>query len=555
MGNKPKLDFILTPCYYENVIKNEAGGRFVNENKINLSERFKVVYDTSSDKVKRAIDLATEKEVCIKRWDKDDVCGVNEVKVLSTLSHDYIPKFVCCFEEGEYRYLVSEWIDSVTLEEYIKEKGGITEKECIDLGLLLCDVIRYLHTHGEGPYAFVDLKPSNILVDGNLKQVWICDFEAAFHIANNAVNIEDYTTKVLGTEIYSAPEVLYGKPLLLSDIYSIGAVLLYALSGKPPVNRKRLKEYGSLGKLIERCMKFEPEDRVSEIEALKRELLSLKEEENKVRVTINTKINTIKDLKRYKRIVVTVDGNMGFACELAYIAATEFNYKTAIFELSESDNIIAYYLSSDAKGNASYVSEYDIFSLNYGMKTYLSRNSREWIKRGLLRGFELNTNLYVARSGIFDELEISDVRDVRNFCFWAYNNFDLVIIAAEGRLTSPVKNALMLNSDYVIAVPYANVDDIQLTCAYYNRLSRKGYISEDSVRYVAWDYIDKVSLPESGISMIVGRNRYLGAIPFDRRRLVSRNVKGSLYIKDDVRDITHSYDVVLSKLMSGGGEY
>jgi hypothetical protein len=199
------------------------------------------------------------------------------------------------------------------------------------------------------------------------------------------------------------------------------------------------------------------------------------------------------------------------------------------------------------------VSESDIFSLNYGMKTYLGRSAREWVRRGLLKNFDTNSNLYIARSGVFDELEIHDVRDVRNFCNWAYNNFDLVIVAAEEKLLSPLKNAMMLNSDYVIAVPYANVDDIQLCCAYYNRLSQKGYISEENLRYVAWDYIDKVSLPESGISMIVGRSKYLGAIPYDRRRLVSRNVKGSYYVNDDVSDIASSYDTVISKLMQVGG--
>ena len=67
-------------------------------------------------------------------------------------------------------------------------------------------------------------------------------------------------------------------------------------------------------------------------------------------------------------------------------------------------------------------------------------------------------------------------------------------MAAEERLMSPVKNAMMLNSDYVIAVPYANVDDIQLCCAYYHRLSQRIHIG-GKFKYVAWDYIDKVSLP------------------------------------------------------------
>ena len=44
--------------------------------------------------------------------------------------------------------------------------------------------------------------------------------------------------------------------------------------------------------------------------------------------------------------------------------------QTAIFELADTDNIITYYLSGTS--NASYVSESDIFSLNYGMKTYLA---------------------------------------------------------------------------------------------------------------------------------------------------------------------------------------
>ena len=45
----------------------------MSELKVCLSERFRVIDDTSSDKVKRAIDMATDKEVCIKRWDRDDL--------------------------------------------------------------------------------------------------------------------------------------------------------------------------------------------------------------------------------------------------------------------------------------------------------------------------------------------------------------------------------------------------------------------------------------------------------------------------------------------------
>ena len=110
--------------------------------------------------------------------------------------------------------------------------------------------------------------------------------------------------------------------MLSSDIYSIGAVLLYSMSGKPPVNRKRLKEYGKFGKVLEKCMKFEPEDRFADVKELKREIKLLKEGEKNARTSVNAKINSVRYVNRYKRIVVTVDGNMGFACELAYVAAT-----------------------------------------------------------------------------------------------------------------------------------------------------------------------------------------------------------------------------------------
>ena len=68
-------------------------------------------------------------------------------------------------------------------------------------------------------------------------------------------------------------------------------------------------------------MKFEPEDRFADVKELKRRLNSLKKGEN-ARTSVNAKINSVRYVNRYKRIVVTVDGNMGFACELAYVAAT-----------------------------------------------------------------------------------------------------------------------------------------------------------------------------------------------------------------------------------------
>lgn len=504
---------------------------------INFSDRFQVICETKSKKVIKAFDTVSKKDVCIKSWDKDDPWGANEIKILASLSKKSIPSFICSFVEGDKRCMVRDWIDATNLYDYVLSEGPFREEDCYRLILKLCDIFIYLHSHIEGPYVYIDLKPDNLLYNKEKDEIWLIDFEAVFNTAKKAINLDEYNTKVLGTELYAGPEVIYGQPRLKSDLYSIGALMLFLLSAKPPVNKKRIKDYPMLGSIIGQCMEYEIDRRIDSVLDLKKSLLSLKAE-----------TRLVKPLAREK-LLVTVDGNMGFACELAYIAAKEYGYKTGLFEICETEYIMDYYLQFSSDIKTSYLFDPDPFSL--GMKSYLNRSLKEWTRQGMLRIFPNTENLYFARPGLLEDLEVNDIQGIKSFCLWARDNFDLVVIAAEGKSNWPVKNALMLNSDFVLAAPLANIDDIQRSLSYYNKLSSHGYISKDNIRYVAWDYIDKVSLPESGISLILGKANYLGAIPFDERRLISRNVEGDFFRVDN---LTPFYDYVFSKLIRVGGE-
>jgi serine/threonine protein kinase, bacterial len=93
--------------------------------------------------------------------------------------------------------------------------------------LQACGVLDYLHNQ-EPPVLHRDLKPSNLLVRSRDKQVVVIDFGAVKEGGNSP------GTRI-AVEGYSAPEQSLGQPTVQSDLYAIGATLLFLLTGKNPI--------------------------------------------------------------------------------------------------------------------------------------------------------------------------------------------------------------------------------------------------------------------------------------------------------------------------------
>src|SRR5579859_4482942 len=154
-----------------------------------------------------------------------------EAFLLAGLIHPNLPRIYEHFNENGRWYLVMDFIEGQTLEDYLEKAPGgkLAVSEVLDIGLQLCAVLDYLHTR-QPPFIFRDLKPGNIMrtSPGHL---YLSDFGIARHFKPGQAR----DTTAFGSPGYAAPEQ-YGKAQTTprSDIYSLGAIMHQMLTGADP---------------------------------------------------------------------------------------------------------------------------------------------------------------------------------------------------------------------------------------------------------------------------------------------------------------------------------
>lgn len=157
----------------------------------------------------------------IERFDR-------EAQAATSLTHPNIVNIYDVGEEENILYMVMEYIDGLTLKEYIHEKGPLEVEASIGIMQQLTDAIAHAHVNG---LIHRDIKPQNILVDdyGNVK---VTDFGIA--IALSATSLTQ-TNSILGSVHYLSPEQARGgMATKKSDIYSLGIVFYELLTGQLP---------------------------------------------------------------------------------------------------------------------------------------------------------------------------------------------------------------------------------------------------------------------------------------------------------------------------------
>src|SRR5579859_199146 len=149
-----------------------------------------------------------------------------EVTLLSRLSHPNLPRIYDHFTDPEHWYLVMDFIEGETLEEYLNRAGHLSVKETLNIGIQLANVLGYLHSQ-EPPVIFRDVKPGNIM-RAHYGHLYLIDFGIARHF--NPAKKRD--TGALGSPGYAAPEQ-YGRAQSTeqTDIYGLGATLTTLLLG------------------------------------------------------------------------------------------------------------------------------------------------------------------------------------------------------------------------------------------------------------------------------------------------------------------------------------
>ena len=170
----------------------------------------------------------------VQNW-KDYELFHRESEVLQSLNMKGIAKFYESLEFLEQKhpraYIVQEYIEGRSLEEMIQSGYRFTVNRVFEIALELLTLLEKLHRH-DPPVIHRDLKPANIMCRRSTERdydVYLIDFGA---VANPKVQGGGST--IAGTCGYMPPEQLMGRPEASSDIYALGATLVYMLSGADP---------------------------------------------------------------------------------------------------------------------------------------------------------------------------------------------------------------------------------------------------------------------------------------------------------------------------------
>ncbi|GHO49083.1 serine/threonine-protein kinase [Ktedonospora formicarum] len=158
----------------------------------------------------------------------------HEAHLLASLHHQNLPEIYEHFSEHDRWYLVMSFIEGQNLQAALDTASGhkLPLKEVLHIGLELCDVLEYLHTHTP-QIIFRDLKPLNIMLTPR-GRICLIDFGIARHFKHEQTRDTAYYYSVG----YAPPEQ-YGQSQTgpRSDIYSLGATLHQMFSGFNPASR------------------------------------------------------------------------------------------------------------------------------------------------------------------------------------------------------------------------------------------------------------------------------------------------------------------------------
>jgi serine/threonine-protein kinase len=155
-----------------------------------------------------------------------------ESMLLASLEHSSIPTIYDYFYDDEAArfYLVMKYISGGDFLARLRNAPGgrIDEKTVTDWACQVADVLEYLHRRNP-PIIYRDLKPANLMIDGNSGRVMLIDFGIA-----RWVTTQEKGVTAVGTMGYAPPELFSGKVEPRSDIYSLGATMFHLLTGTDP---------------------------------------------------------------------------------------------------------------------------------------------------------------------------------------------------------------------------------------------------------------------------------------------------------------------------------
>ena len=201
-----------------------------------LCERYKILEEVGSggmSHVYKAQDLKLNRYVAVKvlknefSRDRNFVTKFRiEAQASAGLSHPNIVNVYDVVEEDGHYFIVMEFVDGITLKEYIEENGRLNMDKALDISLQIASGLEEAHEHH---IIHRDIKPQNIIVsrNGNVK---VTDFGIAKAATSNTL-----TSGAMGSVHYISPEQARGGYSdERSDIYSLGITMYEMVTGRVP---------------------------------------------------------------------------------------------------------------------------------------------------------------------------------------------------------------------------------------------------------------------------------------------------------------------------------
>ncbi|NPC92529.1 Stk1 family PASTA domain-containing Ser/Thr kinase [Bacillus sp. WMMC1349] len=182
-----------------------------------------------------AEDIILDREVAIKVLRFDFVHDADfirrfrrEAQSAASLDHPNIVSIYDVGEEDNIYYIVMEYVEGMTLKEYINQNGALHPKETVSIMEQIVSAIAHAH---ENQIVHRDIKPHNILIN-HMGHIKVTDFGIAMALSSTTIT---HNNSVLGSVHYLSPEQAKGGlSTEKSDIYSLGIVMFELLTAQTP---------------------------------------------------------------------------------------------------------------------------------------------------------------------------------------------------------------------------------------------------------------------------------------------------------------------------------
>ncbi|MCA9241245.1 MAG: serine/threonine protein kinase [Planctomycetales bacterium] len=182
-------------------------------------------------------------------------CFQREIRAQAQLNHPNLVRVSYADCDGDTYYLVTEFVPGVDLRRLVRRGGPLPVDAAAWVVMQAAQGLEYAHRRG---LVHRDVKPGNLLVtaDGEVK---LADLGLAWYLNGGAGARRDGRARIVGTCDYVAPEAISepARILPVSDIYSLGCTLYYAVTGKVPYPG------GNALEKMRRCLRDPPLDALS----------------------------------------------------------------------------------------------------------------------------------------------------------------------------------------------------------------------------------------------------------------------------------------------------